>query len=84
MLTYGIQAMPEEAFTGDKQSSGYAEKAVQDLEMLLRVYILSLTRSLGHRIPTDHAVMGWLARHTSDMLNKVQRGHDGKKHHGKG
>ena len=62
----------------DSASNGVVERAIQQVEKLLRVHLLSLENKLCGKIPVDHPVVSWLIQHVSDLINKFLVGHDGR------
>ena len=53
-------AAPEHSHTGESQSNGYAERAVQLVEDQARTLKAALEDRMQTRIPCDHALMRWL------------------------
>ncbi len=78
----GIEQLTEEhGARYDSSSNGEAENAVKQVQRMVRTLKLCLESRLGHRIPTNHAVMTWLVEHVSWILRTRVTGADGKTAH---
>ena len=63
---------------GDSRANGAAERAVQAIGEQVRVLRRALEDRLGARVPGSHPVTTWLVEHSADVLNKFQKGDDGR------
>ena len=66
---------------GDSKANGMIEKAIQDLEGIVRTLKLHLEQRIGVRIPPNHAIMEWLVEYAAEMLNRFRIGADDKTAH---
>ena len=84
-----LQERIKEAWSGEiilenspvssSQSNGVVEKAVQDVEGMVRTCIIALEARLKEKIQTDLPVMQWLIEHSADLIDRFRRGRtDGK------
>ena len=67
----------EEAPKGDSKGNGFAERAVQQLEEIVRVHKLALENRVGQKIPIGHPCLAWLVRHAADVVNRYLIMQDG-------
>ena len=74
----GLETNHEEAPIGECQSNGFAERAVQALEMQARVPKLSTDARLQARIPATHPLFSYMVAHAADLVNKYEVGRDGR------
>ena len=72
------ETLLENSPAGDSQANGIAERAVQSVSEQVRVLRKSLETKLQARVPGSHPVMCWLVEHSADLLNKYQKGADGR------
>jgi len=81
----------EESPVGDSKGNGFAERAVQQVEEMLRVHKLALETRVGQRVSVTHPAFAWLVEHVADVINKSLVMKDGttayerakgRKHHG--
>ena len=63
----------EMAAKSDSQGNGRAERAVQMMEEMLRVNILSLEEEIGEKISVNDTCFPWLVEHVADCINKFIR-----------
>ena len=68
----------ENSPAGDSRSNGIAERAVQSISEQVRVVRNSLETHIQAKIPGTHPVTCWLVEHCADLLNKYQKGQDGR------
>ena len=68
----------EQAPVGDSQANGAAERAVRSVEEIVRVHKLALEKKVGKLLPVGLPIFAWLVEFCVDVLNKVQKGPDGK------
>ena len=55
---------------GDSKGNVFAERAVQQVEEMVRVHKLALENAVGKRIPIDHPCIPWLVQHAVDLVNR--------------
>ena len=72
------ETLLENSPVGDSQSNGIAERAVQAISEQTRVLRASLEAKLGAKVPGSHPVTCWLIEHAAELLNKYQKGEDGR------
>ena len=70
--------VPEASSVGESQSNGLAEKAVQQLEDILRTYKSALETRIGARIESTSPVMRWMVEHAASVYNRHMCNSDGK------
>ena len=71
-------AAPELTHPGESQSNGQAERSVSIVEDQFRTLKVALETKLKQRLPSSHPITAWLVEHTSWVLNRFQRGSDGR------
>ena len=74
----GMSALEEEPHPHESQSNGAVENGVRLTKGLLRVHLLALERTLGHRVPSKHPILAWLVEHVADTATKYLKGADGR------
>jgi hypothetical protein len=62
---------------GDSKGNGLAERAVQQVEEMVRVHKLAVEARIKEKLPVNHPMMGWLVEHAADLLNRYSVGQDG-------
>ena len=65
-----VGAVPEHSAVGESQSNARAERAVQEVEDLLRTMLAALEHRIKARIPSCHPVVRWLVEHVATTINK--------------
>ena len=68
----------EHSATGDSQANGMAERAVQTIEEMVRVYKLDIERRVSAQIEVTSVAFAWLVEYAADMVNKFLLGKDGR------
>jgi hypothetical protein len=63
---------------GDSKGNGLAERAVQQVEEMVRVHKLAVETRIKEKLPVNHPMMGWLVEHAADVLNRYSVGQDGR------
>ena len=71
------ETVPENAPKGESQANGIAERAIQDVEGLLRTLKVAVERRLRIRLKPSDALMPWLVEHCSTLINRCRIGIDG-------
>ena len=71
------ETVPENAPKGESQANGIAERAIQDVEGLLRTLKVAVERRLGIRLKPSDAIMPWLVEHCGTLINRCRVGIDG-------
>ena len=66
----GSVTVPENAATSDSKGNGFAERAVQQMEEMVRVHKLALEHLVGQRIAISHPCIAWLVKHAVDVVNR--------------
>ena len=72
------ETLLENSLVGDSRSNGIAERAVQSVAEQIRVLRTALEAKLKAKVPGNHPVICWLIEHSADLLNKYQKGDDGR------
>ena len=62
----------------DSQSNGTAERAVQQIECIVRTHKFALEQKLKRKLPSKQLIMTRLVEHGADVLNKYLVGKDGR------
>jgi hypothetical protein len=71
------EIITETVHPGDKQSNGAAEKAIQEVEGLLRTRISHLSARYGLKVTCDMHIMSWLVKHVGTIISRFKVGEDG-------
>ena len=71
------QTVAENSPTGESQANGVAERAVQDVQGVLRTLKAALERRLGIRLKASDLVMPWMVEHCGTLINRCRVGVDG-------
>lgn len=66
----GSVTVPENAPKRDSKGNGFAERAVQQVEEMVRVLKLALENALGKRVAVSHPCMAWLVQHAVGIVNR--------------
>ena len=59
-------------------SAGPVEKAVQEVEGMVRTIKIALEDRVGSRVSVKSLIFQWIVEHSADMLNRFCIGHDGR------
>ena len=85
MLAEGIarrrplaRTVVEESPVRSSASNGVVERAIQLIEMQMRVMRMALARRWEIEIPGERAIMAWMAEYAAVLLNRFEVGVDGK------
>ena len=54
----------------DSQSNGMVERAIQQVEEIVRTIKLQLEYRMGCKVPAGHPIMHWMVEYASEMLNR--------------
>ena len=73
----GQVTVPEMAPKSDSRANGFAERAVQQFEEMMRVHKLALENATGKRLEIDHSCIPWLVEHAADVVNRYLVMRDG-------
>lgn len=73
----GQVAVLEIAPKGDSKGNGIAERAVQQVEEMVRAHKPALENAVGQRIPIGHPCIPWLVQHAADLVNRFRVMKDG-------
>ena len=63
---------------GDSKGNGLAERAVQQVEEMIRVHKLAVETRIKAKLACVHPLMAWLVEHAADVLNRYGIGKDGR------
>ena len=74
----GIEAIPEESLVGASQSNGVIERAIQEIEGMVRTLKDQVEAKYQQHIKSEHPFLVWLVRHAGDLWSKYHLGVDGK------
>ena len=77
-LRTGTRTIPEQSPVKSSGSNGIVERAIQSVEMQMRVMKSVLESRWGMEVPDAHAIMVWMAEYVAFLLNRFEVGHDGK------
>ena len=72
-----IDVIPENSPVDESQSNGVIERAVQDVEGMVRTLKDQLETSYSTKIESGHPVLTWLVNHAGMLLSRFQIGVDG-------
>ena len=72
-----FDVIEEAAPTGDSQSQGDAECAVEIVQSMVRSLKLALEARVRAEVPEEHAVIPWMVRHAAQVVNRYRIGEDG-------
>ena len=72
------QVLEEHSPEYDPQSNGSAEVGVKLLKGQLRTMKSCLENTLGYRVPVQHPLVAWMARHAANLVTWCAKGHDGQ------
>ncbi len=76
-----FEVIEEAAPTGDSQSQGDAENAVELVQAMARSLKLALEARIGAEIPEEHPIIPWVIRHAAQVINRHRIGEDGLTRH---
>ena len=68
----------ENSPVGESQSNGVVEKAIDEIEGMVRTLKSALEERLGWKIDPKHPVLTWLVEWSASLINKFRVGKDGK------
>ena len=74
----GISIIPENSPTGESQSNGVIERAIQDVEGMVRTLKDQLECSYNLHLESSHPVLAWLVHHAGVLLSRFLIGVDGR------
>ena len=66
----GISVVPENSPVDESQSNGVTERAVQDVEGMVRTLKDQLETSYSKKIESGHPVLSWLVNHAGMLLSR--------------
>ena len=72
------QTIPKHPPAYDPQANGVIEKAVDDVMGQIRALKIGLESRLKRKIESDEPILQWIVEHAPMMINRCQKGHDGK------
>ena len=67
-----------ESATGDHNSNGDAEQAVQKVEDEVRTWLDATSDAIGDRIPPRHDLLPWMIEHAMSVYRRTHVGSDGR------
>ena len=62
----------------DSQSNGMIERAIQQVEEIVRTIKLHMEQRMGCKTPDHHPILSWMVEYASEMMNRCKVGRDGK------
>ena len=65
-----VGAIPENSAVGESQSNGKAERAIREVEGMVRCFKAELEHRVKVRFPVRHPVMQWLVEYMGVLLSK--------------
>jgi len=68
----------EESPVGESESNGVAERAVQEVQGMIRTVKEGLESRLGSRLTGNEPVAIWLITHSGQLVNRYKVGEDGR------
>ena len=71
------QAVPEWSAVGESASNGRAERAVQQVQDMLRTYLHALESRIKRSVSCSHPIVRWMVEHVMHMLNRYTINPDG-------
>ena len=71
----------EESPVGDSQSNGIAERAIKTVQGMIRTLKSALEKRIGEEVMSDHPVLPWMITHAAELVNRYQKGKDGRTAH---
>ena len=72
------RTIQEQSPVGSSGSNGMAERAVQEMEGLIRAILLSLEERLGMKLDARERIIAFIPTYAAYLANRVPRGEDGK------
>ena len=77
-LRKDVKTILEMAPVGDSKGNGFAERAVQSIEEMVRVVKIAFEARTKELLKVDHKIFSWMVQHAADLLNKFVVGVDGR------
>ena len=74
----GVEIVPESSPVTEGQSNGVVERAIQEVEGLVRTLKDQVEERYQKHLIQDHPFIVWLVRHAGDLYSKRKLGVDGK------
>ena len=65
-----VRAVPEVSAVGQSASNSRAERAVQQLEDLVRTYKSAIEARMDCKLKSDHPLLRWIVEHAANIYNK--------------
>ena len=72
------RAVMEHSPVKSSASNGVVERAIQSVQMQIRVMKSALEERWGCKLSTHHPVVAWLAEYAGHLLNRFEVGRDGR------
>jgi hypothetical protein len=72
------RAVTSHSDVGDSKGNGLAERAVQQVEGMIRAHKLAVESRMKAMLPVNHPLLRWLVEHAADVLNRYNVGRDGR------
>ena len=72
------ETLLDNSLVGDRRPNGISERAVQSVAEQIRVLRAALEATLKAKVPGNHPVTCWLIEHSANVVNKYQKGDDGR------
>ena len=72
------KSIPEESPKADSESNGLVERAVQEVEGIIRTLFLGLAERLGKKVSAKERIVTYIPEYAAYLLNRLSKGDDGK------
>ena len=76
--SHKVGSLIEKSARGDHASNGDIEKAVQEVEGMIRTLLHFIERKCGRKLSTKCPARIWLMEHTGQIISRMKMGKDGK------
>ena len=73
-----VRAVPEVSAVGQSASNSSSERAVQQLEELVRTYKSAIEARMDCKLQTDHPLLHWIVDHAANVYNQYSVSPEGK------
>ena len=75
-LGHSVIAKPEESPVGDSKKNGYIERAIWEVQSMVRTLVHQANEMHGTNFNVDHAVIVWAVRYAGQVISRFQRSLD--------
>ena len=66
------EMVPEESPTGESESNGVVERAIQDVQGQIRTIKDGLEARIGEKYKREQDIVPWLIRHSAQVINRYR------------